>query len=707
MSISLPSNHSILSDIFGDSVFSRETAKDYLKSDIHQKLFAKCLNNSLSREEMQHIANALRLWAMGKGATHYTHWFQPLTGNTAMKHDAFFSRCGDGRYLEDFGVDALIQQESDASSLPNGGLRSTFEARGYTAWDPTSPPFILEHKTGKTLCIPSVFVTYKGASLDYKTPLLKSCEVLKIVALKVAQLIDSRVTEITPTLGWEQEYFLLDREIAMQRPDIIFTDRTLIGAPAPKGQQLNDHYYANIPIRVYNFMQDFENTAYRLGIPLKTRHNEVAPCQFECAPIFEEVNIAVDHNTLLMDIMRDIAKKHGLKVIFHEKPFRGINGSGKHCNWSLGSNIGNLLAPGRDPQSNLLFLSYFVSILYAVKNHAPLLGMSCASASNDLRLGASEAPPGIISVFIGSALTGLLEEIASIKSVVSVQKTKALSLFLQKSIPEIQAHNTDRNRTSPFAFTGDKFEFRAPGSASNCASAILVLNTIVADSLQNFYNKVESYLTQNILKEQAIMEVIKEYIIDSLDILFEGDNYSNEWLQESKKRGLTIALNTPQSLEFMHSEMAETLFTSWEIFSKTELEARYEIQLTNYIHKVEIELRSFKSLYYNYVLPASISYQNNLCKNIHFLQQMGIESNVAMSLNENIAQHLAILQQGIDKLDIELKKLSQYNNTKKAQYLAECLRPQTELLRKNIDAIEEIIPDQYWKLPKYAQLLYL
>lgn len=703
----MPSNHSILSDIFGDSVFSRETAKDYLKSDIHQKLFAKCLNNSLSREEMQHIANALRLWAMGKGATHYTHWFQPLTGNTAMKHDAFFSRCGDGRYLEDFGVDALIQQESDASSLPNGGLRSTFEARGYTAWDPTSPPFILEHKTGKTLCIPSVFVTYKGASLDYKTPLLKSCEVLKIVALKVAQLIDSRVTEITPTLGWEQEYFLLDREIAMQRPDIIFTDRTLIGAPAPKGQQLNDHYYANIPIRVYNFMQDFENTAYRLGIPLKTRHNEVAPCQFECAPIFEEVNISVDHNTLLMDIMRDIAKKHGLKVIFHEKPFRGINGSGKHCNWSLGSNVGNLLTPGRDPQSNLLFLSYFVSILYAVKNYAPLLGMSCASASNDLRLGASEAPPGIISVFIGSALTGLLEEIASIKSVVSVQKTKALSLFLQKSIPEIQAHNTDRNRTSPFAFTGDKFEFRAPGSASNCASAILVLNTIVADSLQNFYNKVESYLTQNILKEQAIMEVIKEYIIDSLDILFEGDNYSNEWLQESKKRGLTIALNTPQSLEFMHSEMAETLFTRWEIFSKTELEARYEIQLTNYIHKVEIELRSFKSLYYNYVLPASISYQNNLCKNIHFLQQMGIESNVAMSLNENIAQHLAILQQGIDKLDIELKKLSQYNNTKKAQYLAECLRPQTELLRKNIDAIEEIIPDQYWKLPKYAQLLYL
>lgn len=710
--MSVSSSNHILSHIFADSVFSLETARSYLPPAIYKKLFDSSVSATpLTREEVQHIANALRLWAMEKGATHYTHWFQPLTGNTAMKHDAFFSRRGDGRYLEDFGVDNLIQQESDASSLPNGGLRSTFEARGYTAWDSSSPPFILEHKTGKTLCIPSIFVAYTGASLDYKTPLLKSCEILKTVALKVAQFIDERITCITPTLGWEQEYFLLDREICAERPDLLFSGRTLLGSRHPKGQQLNDHYYANIPMRVYNFMQDFENTAYRLGIPLKTRHNEVAPCQFECAQIFEEVNIAVDHNILLMDIMRDTAKKHGLKVLFHEKPFQGINGSGKHCNWSLGSNLGNLLSPGGNPQSNLLFLAYFVSILYAVKKYAPLLGMATASAGNDLRLGAAEAPPSIISVFVGSALSSLLAEIASIKTV-SPQNTQVLSLRLQKCIPEIRAHNTDRNRTSPFAFTGDKFEFRAPGSASNCASAILVLNTIVADSLENFYQQVQQYISQSKSKEQALMEVIKQYIIESEEILFEGDNYSAEWQNEAKRRGLPILANTPRALQVLRSEIAETLFTRWGIFNKAELEARYEVQLTNYIHKVEIELCSFKNLYYNSVLPAVVEYQNVLLGNATLQTQCGISSeaqgdNVSRNLAQTITKHLQILQFGINKIEQDLQTATSYNNTEKAQYLADYLRPYMDILRKEADALEELIPDRFWKIPKYSQLLYL
>jgi glutamine synthetase len=564
------------------------------------------------------IAAALKGWAESRQVTHYTHWFQPLTGLTAEKHDSFFTLKGDGSALEEFDGAALIQQEPDASSFPSGGLRATFEARGYTAWDPSSPPFIMEMGNGKTLCIPTIFVSYTGESLDAKTPLLKASVALEKAALDVCQYFDKNITSVTPTLGWEQEYFVIDAAIASGRPDIVMTGRTVFGHAPAKGQQLDDHYFGAIPERVYSFMRDYEEEAYKLGIPLRTRHNEVAPSQFECAPIFEEVNLAVDHNILLMDVMSRVAKRHNLIVLLHEKPFAKINGSGKHNNWSMATNTGvNLLAPGKTPKTNFMFLAFFVNTIKAVHDYADLLRASIATAGNDHRLGANEAPPAIISIFIGKYLTDVLNEVEKrVGDKFDEQDEAMLKLDIHKSIPELMLDNTDRNRTSPFAFTGNKFEFRAVGSSANCAGPMTVLNTIMSETLTQFKIDVDSLIEKGEKKEIALMQTIQRYIVESKDILFEGDGYSEAWEKEAEKRGLPNVKTTPLALDAFVTPKAEKLFGKHRIYSKTELEARHEILLENYTKKIQIEARIMGDMASTYVLPAALKYQNVLIKNI-------------------------------------------------------------------------------------------
>src|SRR5438477_2565232 len=527
--------------IFGENVFTSKTARQYLSDEAFKSLMSSIkAGQKIDRSMGQQIANGIRAWAESKGVTHFTHWFQPLTGSTAEKHDSFFTIKGDGTPIEQFEGDALIQQEPDASSFPSGGLRATFEARGYTAWDPSSPAFIMEIGQGKTLCIPTIFVSYTGESLDYKSPLLKALEALNRAAVDVCNYFDKNVTRVTATLGWEQEYFVIDEGLVNARPDLVQCGRTVFGAAPAKGQQLEDHYFGSIPERVYAFMRDYEEECYKLGIPLRTRHNEVAPSQFEVAPIFEEVNLAVDHNILMMDVMDRVARRHKLRVLLHEKPFAGINGSGKHNNWSMATDTGiNLLAPGKTPKTNLMFLTFFVNTIKAVHDYADVLRASIASAPNDHRLGANEAPPAIISVFIGQYLSKVLNDIETrVGEKFDEQDEAILKLDLHRSIPELLLDNTDRNRTSPFAFTGNKFEFRAVGSSANCANAMLVLATIVAETLKIFRKDVDALIEKGDKKEIAIMHVIQRYITESKKILFEGDNYSEEWHHEAERRGL-------------------------------------------------------------------------------------------------------------------------------------------------------------------------
>ncbi|MEO7046593.1 MAG: glutamine synthetase III, partial [Ferruginibacter sp.] len=515
--------------IFNENVFTLKTARHYLSDDAFKSLLASTRGGKkIDRSMGNQIANGLRAWAESKGVTHFSHWFQPLTGLSAEKHDSFFTLKGDGTPIEEFEGAALIQQEPDASSFPSGGLRATFEARGYTAWDPSSPAFIMEIGEGKTLCIPTIFVSYTGESLDTKTPLIKALVALDKAAVDVCQYFDKNITKVTATLGWEQEYFVVDAGLANARPDLLLTGRTVFGHAPAKGQQLEDHYFGAIPERVYAFMRDFEQESYKLGIPLRTRHNEVAPAQFECAPIFEEANLAVDHNTLLMDVMIRVAKRHNLKVLLHEKPFAGINGSGKHNNWSMSTDTGvNLLAPGKTPKTNLMFLTFFVNIIKAVHDYSDLLRASIASAGNDHRLGANEAPPAIISIFIGKYLTNVLNEVEKrVGGDFDETDEAILKLDIHKSIPELMLDNTDRNRTSPFAFTGNKFEFRAVGSAANCAAAMTTINSIMAETLRNFKNEVDALIEKGDKKEVALMQVIQKYIVDSKVVLFEGDGYS-------------------------------------------------------------------------------------------------------------------------------------------------------------------------------------
>jgi glutamine synthetase len=605
--------------IFGENVFTHKTARKYLSDEAYKSLMSSIRSGQKIDRAMAHqIANGIRSWAETKGVTHFTHWFQPLTGTTAEKHDSFFTIKGDGTPIEQFEGDALIQQEPDASSFPSGGLRATFEARGYTAWDPSSPAFIMEIGQGKTLCIPTIFVSYTGESLDYKAPLLKALESLNKSAVDVCNYFDRNVTRVTATLGWEQEYFVIDEGLHNARPDLVMCGRTVFGHSPAKGQQLEDHYFGSIPERVYAFMRDYEEESYRLGIPLRTRHNEVAPAQFECAPIFEEVNLAVDHNTLLMDIMYRVASRHHLRVLLHEKPFAGINGSGKHNNWSMATDTGiNLLAPGKTPKTNLMFLTFFVNTIKAVHDYSDILRASIASAQNDHRLGANEAPPAIISVFIGEFLTKVLNDIKErVGDKFDEQDESMLKIDIHKSIPELLLDNTDRNRTSPFAFTGNKFEFRAVGSSANCANAMTILCTIVSETLKNFKTEVDALIEKGEKKEIAIMHVIRQYIVDSEKVLFEGDGYSDAWEKEATKRGLPNVKVAPLALDAMVTDKAKKLFEHNHVYTHSELEARHEIELEKYIKKVQIESRIMGELATSHILPPAIRYQNLLINNI-------------------------------------------------------------------------------------------
>src|SRR3982751_3174620 len=613
--------------LFGENVFTLKTARKFLSDEAYKSLVSSIKSSSkIDRKMGDQIAAGLKAWGEKKGVTHYTHWFQPLTGATAEKHDSFFTIKGDGTALEEFDGAALIQQEPDASSFPSGGLRATFEARGYTAWDPSSPAFIMEIGQGKTLCIPTLFVSYTGESLDYKAPLLKALESLNRAAVDVCNYFDKNVTKVTATLGWEQEYFVIDEGLHNARPDLVLCGRTVFGHSSAKGQQLEDHYFGSIPERVYAYMRDFEEESYKLGIPLRTRHNEVAPSQFEVAPIYEEVSVAVDHNTLLMDVMDRVARRHSLRALLHEKPFAGINGNGKHNNWSMATDTGvNLLAPGKTPKTNLMFLTFFVNTIKAVHDYSDVLRASIASAANDHRLGANEAPPAIISAFIGKYLTTVLEQVETRVSGKFDETDEAmLKLDIHKSIPELMLDNTDRNRTSPFAFTGNKFEFRAVGSAANCAINMTVLNTIVAQTLKQFKKDVDAFIESGDKKEIAIMHVIQKYIVESKTVLFEGDGYSEEWANEAEKRGLPNVKTTPLALDAYITDKAKSLFETNNVYSHSELEARYEIELEKYVKKVQIEARMMGELATSNILPGAIKYQNTLIENIRGLKDVGM-----------------------------------------------------------------------------------
>ncbi len=704
-----------ITSIFGSNVFTLKTAREYLSDEAFKSLTASVkTNQKIDRSVANQIANGMRAWAESKGVTHFTHWFQPLTGSTAEKHDSFFTLKGDGTAIEQFEGDALVQQEPDASSFPSGGLRATFEARGYTAWDPSSPPFIMEIGQGKTLCIPTIFVSYTGESLDYKAPLLKALDALNKAAVDVCNYFDKNITRVAPTLGWEQEYFVIDEAMFNARPDLVMTGRTVFGHTSAKNQQLEDQYFGSIPERVYAYMRDFETESYKLGIPLRTRHNEVAPGQYECAPIFEEVSVAVDHNSLLMDVMERVARRHNLRVLLHEKPFAGINGSGKHNNWSMATDTGvNLLAPGKTPKTNLMFLTFFVNTIKAVHDYADVLRASIASEPNDHRLGANEAPPAIISVFIGQYLTKVLNDVKErVSDKMDETDESMLKIDIHKSIPELLLDNTDRNRTSPFAFTGNKFEFRAVGSSANCANPMTVLNTIMADTLKQFKKEVDELISKGEKKEIAIMHIIRQYIVASEKVLFEGDGYSAAWAKEAEKRGLPNIKTTPLALDGMVTDKTKKLFESNNIYSHTELEARHEIELEKYIKKVQIESRIMGELATSHVLPAAIRYQNLLANNIRGLKDAGLKdaafSNQQQIL-EKISEHINKTSDLVEKM-IEARKVCnnmENTRTKAIAYQSQVKEAFFVEIRYNVDKLELLVDDREWYLPKYREMLFL
>ena len=700
-----------ISDYFGNNVFNREAMRKFLQPDSFKVVMAAIEHGEqIDRKMADQVAMGMKEWANSKGATHYTHWFQPLTGLTAEKHDSFFEM-EDGKAIELFSGNALAQQEPDASSFPSGGIRNTFEARGYTAWDPSSPAFIIEISGGKTLCIPTIFVSYTGETLDYKAPLLKALHVLDKAAVDVCQYFDKDILKVYATLGVEQEYFLVDSAMLNTRPDLLITGRTLFGHSPAKGQQLEDHYFGSIPERVYAFMLDFETEAYKLGIPLKTRHNEVAPSQFECAPVYEEINLAVDHNALLMDLMDKVARRHNFKVLLHEKPYAGINGSGKHNNWSLGTNTGkNLLSPGSTPKSNLMFLTFFINTIQAVFKHADLLRASIASASNDHRLGANEAPPAIMSIFLGAQLTRLMNEI--VESVhddkMSADEKTALKLNIGK-IPEILLDNTDRNRTSPFAFTGNKFEFRAVGSSANCSNPMMVLNTIVANQLTEFKKEVDSMIDKGDKKDEAILKVLRQYIIDSANIRFEGNGYSEEWVKEAKRRGLSNIQTTPEALDAYVSKESLNLFENMNIFSHREAEARHEIMLETYIKKIQIEARVMGDMVINHILPAALKYQTQLAQNVGALSVLKLPEEMYKSqldMIKSIGEHADVIRKKAEALIDERRKANKMVKVRE-KAIAYCnkVKPYFDEIRDHVDRLEMIVDDEIWPLAKYRELV--
>ncbi|MGC4056735.1 MAG: glutamine synthetase III [Chitinophagaceae bacterium] len=700
--------------IFNSNVFTERIMREYLSDEAYKSLVNSRKNGTrVERRVADQVASGMKAWAEERGVTHYTHWFQPLTGTTAEKHDSFFTIKSDGTAIELFDGDTLIQQEPDASSFPNGGIRATFEARGYTAWDPSSPAFIMESGYGKTLCIPTIFIAYNGESLDYKAPLLKSVVALDKAAVDVCNYFDKNVQKVNITLGWEQEYFLVDEAIANARPDLMMCGRTLVGHAPAKGQQLEDHYFGSIPDRVFAFMQDYEQESYKLGIPLRTRHNEVAPSQFECAPIFEEVNIAVDHNTLLMDVMSKVAKRHKLRVLLHEKPFAGVNGSGKHNNWSMATDTGvNLLSPGKTPRTNLMFLTFFVNAIKAVHDNADLLRAVIASASNDHRLGANEAPPAIISVYLGKYLSEVLDEVETrVGDTFTEQDEQLLKLDIHKHIPEVLMDNTDRNRTSPFAFTGNKFEFRAVGSSANCASPMTTLNTMMAETLKQFKKDVDALIEKGEKKEVAIMHVLRNYISESKKIRFEGDNYSDEWAAEAHKRGLSNFKTTPEALDALVTKKAKKLFIENNIYSERELEARYEIMLEDYVKKVQIEARIIGNIATNHILPAAVKYQSLLVENVKSLKEIGVnESNYKAQLNmiNVIGGHIQSLNDNVEAM-IAARKVA--NNEpdmrKRADMYCNNIKSLFDNIRYAADKLELLVDNSLWPLPTYHEMMYL
>lgn len=700
------------SAIFGSNVFNEKTMRQYLtKEALNAVLEAGQSGAKIDRTIADHISTGMKEWALSKGATHYTHWFQPLTGATAEKHDAFFETLGNGEAIERFGGGQLVQQEPDASSFPSGGIRNTFEARGYTAWDPTSPAFIY----GTTLCIPTVFVSYTGEALDYKTPLLRALQAVDAAAVAVCKYFDKNVRKVNASLGWEQEYFLIDSGLALSRPDIVLTGRTLLGHAPAKGQQLDDHYFGTIPNRAMAYMRDLETECMLLGIPVKTRHNEVAPNQFELAPIFDEANLAVDHNSLLMDVMDKVAERHHFKVLFHEKPFAGVNGSGKHNNWSLSTNTGvNLLSPGKTPMSNLQFLTFFINTIKAVRENEELLRASIASASNDHRLGANEAPPAIMSVFIGEQLTSVLDELENVTDGKLSPKEKTdLKLNVVGKIPDVLLDNTDRNRTSPFAFTGNKFEFRAVGSRANCANSMTVLNSIVAKQLMDFKNEVDTLISEkDMKKDDAIFNVLREYIKTSKPILFEGNGYDLQWEKEAKKRGLSNNKTTPEALKVKVSKKTVKLFEELGVMNKIESEARYEIEMEEYVMRIQIEGRVLGDIARNHVVPTAVRYQNMLIENVRGLKEIYDKdfktfAKEQLNLIEDISGHIEGINANVTKMIASRKKANAIDNIeKRAEAYCQEVKSMFDPIRYHCDKLELLVDDEFWPLTKYRELLF-
>ena len=699
--------------LFAEKVFTREKMKEYIASNVLEQLFDLMDNEkTLTRDIANSVAIGMKKWAMEQGATHYTHWFQPLTGGTAEKHDAFFDFGDDGAPMEKFSGSVLYQQEPDASSFPSGGLRNTFEARGYSAWDPSSPAFVI----GDRLCIPTIFVSFTGEALDYKTPLLRSINAVNKAAVGVANYFDKNVKRVYSYLGWEQEYFLVDEALFVARPDLVLTGRTLIGHYSSKSQQLDDHYFGIIPERVLEFMKELEIESQRLGIPVKTRHNEVAPNQFELAPIYEECNLGSDHNQLVMSLMEQVARRHHFRVLLHEKPYGGVNGSGKHCNWSLGTNTGvNLLAPGRNPYQNLEFVTFLVNVLMAVQRHNGLLKASIATASNAHRLGANEAPPAIISVFLGTQITEALNEIekADLDKGIIINAKKEMKLGVG-TIPEILLDNTDRNRTSPFAFTGNRFEFRAVGSSANCAAAMLTLNAAVAEQLNDFRAEVDALIVGGEAKERALFKVIKKCLNECHEIRFDGNGYSEEWKVEAEKRGLDCEVSVPKIIDNYLSESSVKMFAATKVLSQAELMSRCEVKWENYSMKLQIESRVMGDLVINHVLPAAKRYQTMLLENVLHVKQVFSEAEVE-TLNEQdyiiirrIEDHASAIIAGVEQMNKVRAKANHIGNEReRAITFHDEVVPLMEEIRKHVDDLEMVVDDELWTLPKYREMLFI
>ncbi len=693
-----------ISDFFADDVFTIDKMKSTLAPDTFKRVeHAIKKGKKIDLDTANEVASAVKTWAIAKGTTHYTHWFQPLTGATAEKHDSFFNA---QKGLEIFRGNELIQQEPDASSFPNGGIRSTFEARGYTAWDPSSPIFIW----GRTLCIPTIFVSYTGEALDFKAPLLKAVEAVDKAATKVCQFFDRNVNSVNASLGCEQEYFVIDRALYNARPDLVMSGRTVFGHHPARGQQLDDHYFGAIPSRVYNYMKDFEIECLKLGIPVSTRHNEVAPSQFEVAPIFEDINVATDHNSLMMDVMERVAERHDLKVLFHEKPFAGLNGSGKHNNWSLITSSGvNVFQPSSSARENLQFLTFLVNTIKAIYDNAGLLRASIASAGNDHRLGANEAPPAIMSVFLGSELNAVLDELENNGNIkVDKGDNMYMKLGIDK-IPQIILDNTDRNRTSPFAFTGNKFEFRAVGSEQNVAEPMTVLNLIMANQLKNFHLEVSDRIEKGEDKKLAIVNVLREYIKESKAIRFEGDGYSEEWEKEAEKRKLPNVKNTARALDAYVSKEAKAIFEAFQVMAPHELEARNEIQLENYIMKLQIEGRLISELARTQVIPAAIKFQSKLIQNAKGLADLKIDNSHTKGILEKINSHIQVIQKNVDEMNVKRGEINELADTRDRAiaYCDEVKGKYFDVIREAVDKLEVMIDDEDWPLLKYREMLFL